>query len=144
MQTFLPYESFQKSAKCLDYKRLGKQRIEAWQIYCALTKKNYGWQKHPAVEMWKGYELALLYYGFFISYEWKRRGYKDIMTNRFCNELKKIGNKYMYMPHWLGNKKFHASMRSNLLRKDYEYYNQFKWQEKDNLLYYWPIKGEAK
>ena len=33
MQTFLPYQNFIKSAKCLDYKRLGKQRVEALQIH---------------------------------------------------------------------------------------------------------------
>ena len=32
MQTFLPYEDFTKTAQCLDYKRLGKQRVEAYQI----------------------------------------------------------------------------------------------------------------
>jgi len=42
MNTFLPYPDFVKSAQCLDYRRLGKQRVEAWQIYLALTKENYG------------------------------------------------------------------------------------------------------
>ena len=28
MQTFLPYKDFGKTAKCLDYRRLGKQRVE--------------------------------------------------------------------------------------------------------------------
>lgn len=32
MQTFLPYGSFIESAKCLDYGRLGKHRVEAKQI----------------------------------------------------------------------------------------------------------------
>ena len=32
MQTFLPYPDFVKSAQCLDYRRLGKQRVEAKQI----------------------------------------------------------------------------------------------------------------
>ena len=42
MQTFLPYSDFIKSAKCLDYRRLGKQRVEAWQIYNTLKKgENY-------------------------------------------------------------------------------------------------------
>lgn len=36
MNTFLPYPDFQESAKCLDNKRLGKQRIETWQIYNAI------------------------------------------------------------------------------------------------------------
>ena len=138
MQTFLPYSDFNKTAKCLDYRRLGKQRVETWQIYQALTKENYGWKQHPTVKMWRGYEYALLWYGFVITMEWKRRGYKDKMLDRFINELKQV-KKYMYMPKWLGNKKLHASHRSNLLRKDKKYYSKFGWQEQDNLPYYWVV-----
>ena len=32
MQTFLPYSSFTESAKILDWRRLGKQRVEGMQI----------------------------------------------------------------------------------------------------------------
>ena len=77
MQTFLPYPSFTETALCLDYRRLSKQRIEAKQIYLALTTENYGWQNHPAVKMWQGYEQALLCYGRIICMEWRRRGYND-------------------------------------------------------------------
>jgi hypothetical protein len=136
VNTFLPYADFSKSAQCLDYRRLGKQRVEAWQIYLALTQKNYGWKNHPIVKMWKGYELALLWYGLFICIEWKLRGYKDTMLERFDNELWKKRDMIIY-PKWLGNKKFHSAMRSNLLRKDKKYYSQFGWKEKNNLPYYW-------
>ena len=37
MQTFLPYESFAESAKVLDWRRLGKQRVEGMQIIKAIT-----------------------------------------------------------------------------------------------------------
>ena len=136
MNTFLPYADFSKSAQCLDYKRLGKQRVEAWQIYLALTQKNYGWKNHPIVKMWRGFELALLWYGLFICIEWKLRGYKDTMLERFDNELWKKRD-MIILPKWLGNKKFHSAMRSNLLRKDKKYYSKFSWKEKDNLSYYW-------
>ena len=139
MMTFLPYSDFVKSAKCLDYKRLGKQRVEAWQIYLALTKENYGWKNHPIVKMWKGSELALLYYGLCICNEWIKRGYKDSLRDKFLQECwNKLHFKEKYQePHWLGNKKFHSAMRSNLLRKDKEHYSKFHWKEKDNLPYYW-------
>jgi len=140
MNTFLPYKSFIKSAQCLDYKRLGKQRVEAWQIYLALTQENYGWKNHPIVKIWKGYELALLCYGFTISLEWKNRGYKDKMLNIFAEEIDLLLNKKGFInnyPKWLGNKKFHSAMRSNLLRKDKKFYSQFGWKEKNNLPYYW-------
>ena len=139
MQTFLPYSDFVKSAQCLDYRRLGKQRVEAWQIYLALTKENYGWKNHPIVKMWKGYELALLNYGIYVCEEWKLRGYKDTMYQRFCREYQNRKDNFLY-PSWLGNKKFHSAMRSNLLRKDKEYYSKFGWKEPDNLPYLWLIK----
>ena len=59
MQTFLPYPDFQKTAQCLDNKRLGKQRVEARQIISTLEGKSNGWRNHPAVKMWKGYEDCL-------------------------------------------------------------------------------------
>jgi hypothetical protein len=143
MQTFLPYSNFQKSAQCLDYKRLGKQRVEAWQIYLVLTKEKYGWKNHPIVKMWKGYEQALLYYGKCICIEWIKRGYKDTLLIKFEKELEKEYceediEDYMYnKPFWLGNQKFHSAMRSNLLRKNKEWYSQFGWKEPDNLPYIW-------
>mgnify|MGYP001181886526 FL=1 len=39
MQTFLPYESFRKSAEVLDWRRLGKQRVEGMQIINAIEGK---------------------------------------------------------------------------------------------------------
>lgn len=83
MQTFLPYPSFYESARCLDNKRLGKQRVEAWQIYCALTVPGYGWQNHPAVRQWKNYNNFLIFYGIMICLEWLSRGYKDSCLRKF-------------------------------------------------------------
>ena len=37
MQTFLPHKDFSISASMLDNKRLGKQRVEALQIYNVLV-----------------------------------------------------------------------------------------------------------
>ena len=54
MQTFLPFKSFQKTAKCLDYRRLGKQRVETMQILKALSQENYGWKNHPATKNVEG------------------------------------------------------------------------------------------
>jgi len=145
MMTFLPYKNFQKSAKCLDYRRLGKQRVEAWQIYLALTKKNYGWKNHPIVKMWKGYEKALLLYGWYICQEWRRREYKGQMWERFIDEMNlQFHKKKIIYPKWLGNRKFHNSHRSNLLRKDKKYYSKLGWKIKDNLKYVWIIEENKK
>ena len=134
MQTFLPYSSFEESAKCLDYKRLGKQRVEASQILTALlfTKlgEKYGWQNHPAVKMWTGFENALNYYRNCMIKEWISRGYNNTM---------KLGwvDKEIIYPSFIGNYAFHEAHRSNLLRKDPVFYGKYNWGVPDDLPYIW-------
>ena len=134
MQTFLPYKSFTKTFKTLDYRRLGKQRVEAKQILNVLLDRTdtKGWRNHPIVRMWAGYEDALKMYFNLCVEEWVDRGYNNTMVLEDVPEWGKI--KY---PHWLGNKSFHSSHRANLLRKDYEYYSQFKWEEDSENPYTW-------
>jgi hypothetical protein len=139
MQTFLPYPNFSATAKVLDYKRLGKERIEAIQILNTLTGSSNGWINHPAVKMWRGYEPALLMYLFDIMDEWKIRGYRNDACEVHYERLKRIIPEKSVKPHWLGSKEFHASHRSNLLRKDPIYYGQFGWKEPNNLEYVWPV-----
>lgn len=119
MQTFLPYPSFIQSAVALDWRRLGKQRSEAKQIYLALTQPGYGWQNHPAVKMWKGYEESLAMYGWTICQEWIKRGYNDNLTPWFAVRIPHVHTpEHMYsMPPWIGNDAFHLSHQSNLIRK---------------------------
>ena len=64
MQTFLPYSSFNKSLKVLDWRRLGKQRVEAMQILNVLLERTEtkGWRNHPITRMSEGYEPALQLY----------------------------------------------------------------------------------
>jgi len=132
MQTFLPYPSFIESAKCLDYRRLGKQRVEARQILRAL--RNGGtWKNHPAVRMWAGYELALSLYGDTMIQEWTLRGYVNNME-LICPYVRRQD-----YPQWFGDWAFHSSHRSNLLRKDRSYYGRFGWSESDTLPYVWPV-----
>ena len=142
MQTFAPYTCVTKIAKCLDYKRLGKQRVESWQIYCAINDLHYGWQNHPTVEMWRNYGFFLLEYGLAMCIEWDTRGYRDTMHERFMKEISKINSKgtILETPWWWGNYQFHASHRSNLLRKDPEYYSRFGWIEPNDLPYFWPTR----
>ena len=130
MQTFLPYKTFYDSLDCLDYRRLGKQRVEAMQILNCLEGKSNGWKNHPAVKMWSGYEEALKVYHNIAITLWKARGYKNTM------KLKKVG-KWIY-PHWL-NDDFCKSHRSNLLRKFPEHYGKFDWNVSDDLPYVWPV-----
>lgn len=134
MQTFLPYPSYKESAKVLDYRRLGKQRVEVLQLLKALNGETKGWANHPAAKMWRGYENELVAYGLAICNEWISRGYKDTCYGKIELYHNKDGN--FNIPHWLGNKDFHRSHRSNLLRKNKEYYSQY-FDEPDDLPYIW-------
>jgi len=134
MQTFLPYPNLKKSLKVLDSRRLGKQRVEAFQILNILLNrtKSKAWKNHPAVKMWKGHTNALkLYFNKSIKL-WISKGYKNNM------KLETIEGKIIF-PKWFGNKRFHASHRSNLLRKDKNYYSIYDWKESNNLPYIWPL-----
>lgn len=137
MQTFLPYQSFQQSAFCLDRARLGKQRVECKQIYTALVDPTYGWQSHPAVVMWRGHEQALALYALVICEEWLARGYADTLRQWFADRAVVTAAPVSF-PSWLGNEAFHASHRSNLLRKSPDWYRQFGWSEPATLEYVWP------
>lgn len=78
MQTFLTHDNYLDTAKILDYKRLGKQRVEAYQIFKALRgdyHRSKGWINHPATAMWRGFEYQLALYGLTISQEFLDRGY---------------------------------------------------------------------
>ena len=137
MQSFLPYPSFQASAEILDFRRLGKMRVEAWQIYEILNGKKSRWANHPAVKMWRGYPMALLKYGETMCAEWIKRGYKDTMRERFVAAY--IMREYfMSMPPWIGREDFHLSHRSNLCRKDEAYYGRIFGDIPNNLPYIWP------
>lgn len=138
MQTFLPYPDFAASAAALDRQRLGKQRVEAWQILCTLTGVRQSWRNHPAVRMWTGREEALCAYGRAICTEWVSRRYKDTMHDRFPPPGPDPA-----MPSWLGDPQFHSAHRSNLLRKQPNWYRQFGWSEPDNLPYQWPTQQLA-
>jgi hypothetical protein len=139
MQTFLPYSDVIKSVQCLDDKRLGKQRVEAMQILKALSNPTYGWQNHPAVKMWRGYEALLTKYMNEAINEWIRRGFKNTMQK----SQKYIFFDYspylkMPIPQWWGGR-IHETHKSNLLRKNPNFYGKFGWNVPDNLPYYWPV-----
>lgn len=134
MQTFLPYADFRKTVKCLDYRRLGKQRVEAYQILKILNGETNRWVNHPAVLMWRGYENALGLYMNHCILEWVNRGYNNNM--RYST----IVASDIVLPSWFGDENFHASHRSNLLRKNFEYYSQFGWNETPELEYVWPVR----
>lgn len=150
MQTFLPISGYAASASVLDNRRLGKQRVECKQILRALGVQvgsvsviSAGWRRHPAVLMWKGHEYSLCVYAMRVCDEWIRRGYRDTLLDQFRDASTQLWNdcRSLDLPNWFGDHDFHASHRSNLLRKDPKWYGQFGWTETDDLPYVWPTKG---
>ena len=147
MQTFLPYPSFADSARALDNKRLGKQRVECLQIIRALTIEEYGWKNHPAVKMWRGHLLSLTDYSTCITMEWINRGFVDTCTTKILDAwltrqdvspmeiIAQVGK-----PEWLGNPDFHLSHQSNLIRIFPTHYRPiFGDDVPDDLPYIWPV-----
>jgi hypothetical protein len=140
MQTFLPYADFQTTAKALDYRRLGKQRVEVFQLLRAINGETKGWANHPAARMWRGYEPVLAMYGCMICDEWKKRGYTDNMTSRIADYFYVFGKPSdCSRPPWLGDPDLHRSHQSNLVRKDAAYYGPLFPDVPDDLEYVWPI-----
>ncbi|MFI7577548.1 MSMEG_6728 family protein [Micromonospora sp. NPDC049497] len=156
MQTFLPYPDFLASARTLDQKRLGKQRVETIQVLRGLTRPAYGWRNHPAVKMWAGYEEALTRYGLDMCAVWCEPGRADTcaatMTSdlaaacgltrvRTQGELAAAGE----LPPWLGREELHLSHRSSLLRKDPEHYRPlFDDAVPPDLEYVWPASDRER
>jgi hypothetical protein len=141
LQTFLPYSDFVASIKCLDDKRLGKQRVEAMQILNILTGKNAtaAWKNHPAVRMWKGYEEALKWYHNLSIDEWIHRGKN--------NTIKTIPTAFekMIFPSWTFDPRLLISHRCNLLRKDFDHYVKSFGDKYDvDAPYWWPVEMKTK
>ena len=139
MQTFLPYESFARSAEVLDRQRLGKQRVEALQILRVLACETPGYRNHPAVGMWRGYELSLIDYGLAVCDEWHcERGYRDTCSDKIAAFTHNFRIDRGLRPEWLGDQDFHLAHQSNLLRKDPAHYGPLFPGVPDDLPYVWP------
>lgn len=153
MQTFLPYADFEASARALDVKRLGKQRVETIQVVRALTWPGYGWANHPAVLMWKGFEEALGRYGFVCCDVWTGLGFGDTCAATIGADLAAVGITEVRtqaelaeagaLPPWLGDPELHRSHQSALVRKDPEHYGPLFPGVPDDVEYVWPVRSPA-
>ncbi len=153
MQTFLPYADFERSARSLDRKRLGKQRVETIQIVRALTRPGYGWGNHPAVLMWKGFEEALGRYGFVCCAVWTDLGFGDTCATTIGSDLGAAGVRTVRtqaelsgagaLPPWLGDEAVHRSHQSALVRKDPDHYRPIFPDVPEDLPYLWPVRSPA-
>jgi hypothetical protein len=77
----------------------------------------------PALKLYLNYSIE----------EWIVRGFKNTMNFEKFDELPVV-------PDWFGNEKFHASHRSNLLKKDPEFYSKYGWTEDPSDPYVWTDK----
>lgn len=140
MQTFLPYPSFQRSAQALDMKRLGKQRVECLQILNVFAGVRSGWGNHPITRMWTGHEQWLLLYGIKVCHEWTGRGYRDTCLGKMLKLRQDLpGDSSQPRPPWLGDRAFHRSHQSNLIRKLPERYGPMFPGVDPDLPYIWPV-----
>lgn len=159
MQTFLPYPDFYRSAQCLDWKyshnRLNNQINEGIiiaQSLLGLLPEGKGYEKHPAVKMWRGYEFQLLEYVGACIGEWtKRQGVYKNEDQRYKYFVVLIDMTMDYpqdLPPWISDEKFHSAHRSILLAKLPSWYSQFGWTEQpaqrdpitNRWPYIWPVK----
>lgn len=141
MQTFLPDPGFSRSARLLDDRRLGKQRVETFQILRALIWPSYGWKNHPAVVMWRGFTPALVAYGVATCREWAARGHAEALEAQLLeftggirpdvDGLRRTGD----LPPWLGDDAVHASHRRALANKGPDLY-PVEWRGPTG--YVWP------
>lgn len=137
MQTFAPegrdiVSGFQK----LDRQRLGKQRVETYQILRALIGASDGWRNHPATLLWEDHIPALAQYGIVNCHVWKERGYKDSLLPKF-HAIARGYPGSAQMPKFLDT--IAESHRSNLIRKDPIFYGPLWPDTPPNLDYIWRV-----
>ena len=138
MQTFLPHPDFWASARVLDWRRLGKQRVETLQLLKALAGETRGWSNHPAAKMWRGHERSLITYGAAICITWIGMGYRDTCLNKIRAFWGRFPGSSEDPPEWVGNEDFHLRHQSNLIRKDAAFYAPLFPGVPSDLEYLWP------
>lgn len=138
MQTFVPFADLSASVAVLDDRRLGKQRVEVFQVLRALTWPTYAWKQHPAVAMWRGFVPALVAYGVACCDEWTRRGYADVLRPQLLEWSGGQVPAHPELPPWWGVEELHRSHRAALVRKDPEHYLPLLGPHDEPLDYLWP------
>lgn len=129
--TFVVDGDIVKAVSLLDNKRLGKQRVEAYQLIRILEGKSDSWKSHPALKMWIGYLDGLKYYYNCCVNEWIKRGKNNTM------EIYSIPSK-IDMPWWINWDRLHYSHQAMLNRKEPSYYSFSVPSEYMKRGYIWP------
>lgn len=136
MNTLLPSIGFARSASQLDDKRLRNQIVEVNRMLELLT---YGGRNELSLGGWRGYEGALALYGLAICHEYrierKLPGDEWGLVAEWSQRVKPSWPR----PPWIGDLAVHRSHRSNLIRRDSEFYLPvFGGDTPRGLPYLWP------
>ena len=147
MQTFVPFNNLEDSAAAIDNKRLNKQLLEGRQIYNILAsgKRSGAWVNHPAVKMWRNYDMALFQYLEVVKDECNHRGIKTDKNWQAILHLHESNwnrGSNIVMPAWWNDERVHESHRNNLYIKDSQHYMMFSKAKRvtccDKCNYFWP------
>lgn len=91
--------------------------------------------------MWTGYLPALVSYGLAMTDAWTAWGRPDTVRPQlleFAPFVEGVAQSDIEMPPWLGDPALHLSHRSNLLRKDADFYGPMFGEIPDDVPYVWP------
>lgn len=138
MQSFSPLYTFEDCAKVLDNKRCFKNALEAYQVLRVIRGLTPGkaWRNHPVTKMWASNANCYVEYALNFVLEWYGRGYKTTLEDKIKSLY--VAGETNAKPDWWGREDIHLSHRSNLLRKDKEFYGKLWPNDPDNLPYIWP------
>jgi hypothetical protein len=134
--TFVTSSDPKETAKILDSRRLGKQRVEASQIIKALLENGKGWKNHPATKAWVGHIDALKDYCNVMILEWVSRGKNNTM--KLYDDFPENPT----YPPWYSNERIQLSHQARLIQKDPVFYKKV-FNPPDIYLhrgYIWPSK----
>jgi hypothetical protein len=87
--------------------------------------------------MWEGHEWYLCLYSEAICKEWRSRGYRDTMLERFVLWREAHPKAKKNPPAWWGVEAIHRSHRSKLLSKEYDHYKNHYMDVEAGLEYVW-------
>lgn len=150
VQTWVAVEDPERMAQVLDYKRLNAQRgnegvVIARALMAARDGEQRGYQHHPAVRMWMGFERAFMEYEIAMCREWRRRGYQDGCLPEYVDNWRSIPPPTRW-PDWYGVHPIHESHRIALVSRLPEHYSSVfpdvEYVDPEPPLQ-WPVGGES-
>ena len=161
MQTFLPFDSYIRSAEALDDSRLHNQVNEALVIMASALRlrrveedyvpvpvgEKVGWENHPAVKMWAGSVNCLALYTLECMTELCQRKHSS-GSARATDSVRWLRLQKLWKhariagsdkdPAWIANEALFRSHQSNLIRKLPEHYVPLFPGVPNDLPYVWP------